>query len=137
MKKPSEEDIKEEDITEKADFEIDKDAFKGPFSCCNKKTKKIKKKLSIRGMDFDYEAWYCDKCKKEFLDSEQAERLEKLWIIEKLLKDDLITVERNMNFDGKTFFFRFPMEFTKKWNKGGHVDIKLLTPDKYLIEIKA
>jgi|SRR3989344_4612902 len=130
-------DIKEEDLVEEVEFKVDKDAFKGPFTCCNIKTKKIKKKMSVKGMDFDYEVWKCYKCKKEFLDSEQAERLEKIWMIEKILNEKLISIERNVNYDGKTFFVRFPMEITKGWHKGAHADIKLLSPEEFFIKIRA
>lgn len=131
------EEIEEKDIIKQVNVEIDKEAFRGPFSCCDKETKKIKKILSLKGIDFHYEVWRCPKCAKEYVDTSQAERLEKLWIIEKMLDDNLITIERHMNFDGKAYFFRFPLEFTKKWHQKRHVDIRLLTPDKYLVEVKS
>ncbi len=130
------ENIKEEDLAEEVKFEIDKDAFKGPFTCHNINTKKILKKMSIKGIDFTYEVWRCSKCKKEFLDSEQANRLEKIWMIEKLLDEKIISLERNVNYDGKTFFVRFPVEITKRWRKGAHADIKLLSPEEFFIKIK-
>jgi hypothetical protein len=134
MKKENE--LKEHDIVEEVKFEIDRDAFKGPFTCCNVKTKKVNKKMSIRGTDFSYDVWQCSKCKKEFLDTEQAQRLEKIWMIEKILDEKLISIERNVNYDGKTFFVRFPVEVTKKWHKGAHADIKLLSPEEFFIKIK-
>ncbi len=64
--------------------------------------------------------------------------MEKFWIIKGLLEDALITMERTLNFDGKTFFFRFPKELTKNVHKGDTAGIKLLTADgkKFLVEIK-
>ena len=129
--------IKEEDLVEEVQFEIDKDAFKGPFTCCNKETKKVNKKMNVRGLEFSYESWQCVKCKKEFLDTDQASRLEKIWMIEKLLDDKLISIERNVNFDGKTYFVRFPTEFTKHWHKGAHADIKVLSRDEYLVKVRS
>lgn len=130
--------IKEEDIEKEVEFVIDKDAFKGPFTCHKNKTVLEHKKISIRGIDFTYDVWRCKTCKKEYLDSEQGKQLEKFWIIEKLLEDSLITMERNLNYDGKTYFFRFPKELTKNIHKDDVVDIKLLTPDgkNFLVEIK-
>ena len=132
--------IKEEDLGEEVKFEIDKDAFKGgvPFKCHGKNTILINKKISHGGMDFAYNVWQCKKCKKEYLDFEQAKRYEKFLIMKKLLEDKLITIERNMNFDGKTYFFRFPKELTHDLHKDDLVDIKLLTPDgkMFLVEIK-
>jgi len=131
-------DIKEEDLREDVEFEIDKDAFKGPFTCHNKKTVLENKKISFHNLDFSYFVWKCSKCKKEYLDSEQGRRFEKFLIIKKLLEDNLITIERNMNFDGKTYFFRFPKELTKDWHKDDLVDIKLLSPEgkMFLVEVK-
>ncbi|MEK6952171.1 MAG: hypothetical protein AABX29_04085 [Nanoarchaeota archaeon] len=129
--------IKEEDLIEEVKFEIDKNAFKGPFICCNNETRRINKRISINGIDFNYEVWKCFKCKKEFLDTKQAQRLEKIWMIEKILNEKLISIERNVNYDGKTFFVRFPMEITKRWHKGAHANITLLSPEEFFIKIKA
>ena len=134
--KQSFEDMKEEDLIDEVKFEIDKDAFKDPFTCHNLKTKEVLKKMSIKGIDFTYKVWKCTKCSKEFLDSVQAKRLEKIWMIEKILDEKLISLERNVNYDGKTFFVRFPIEITKRWRKGAHADIKLLSPEEFFIKIK-
>jgi len=131
-------DIREEDLEEEIKFVIDKDAFKGPFICHSKKTILEDKKVSFNDLNFNYSIWKCKKCGKEYLDSEQGRRFEKFLIIKKLLEDNLITIERNMNFDGKTYFFRFPKELTNNLHKDDLVDIKLLTPDgkTFLVEIK-
>lgn len=134
-KEKYDEGTKEEDLIKEVKFEIDKDAFKGPFVCHNSETKKIKKIISINGFDFKYEAWHCNKCKKDFLDTDQAKRLENIWTIEKILDNKLISIERNVNFDGKTFFVRFPVEITKKWHKGVRADIKLLSPEEFFVKI--
>lgn len=130
------EDIKEEDLVKEVKFKIDKGAFKVPFTCHKFKTKKLKKKINLKGVEFNYEVWECSKCKKDFLDTKQAERLEKIWMIEKILDDKLISTERTVNYDGKTFFVRFPIEVTKKWHKGPHANIKLLSPEEFFIKIK-
>ena len=130
--------LKEEDIGEEVKFKIDKDAFKAPFICHGKKTDLVNKKLSVEGIGFNYSVWQCKKCKKEYLDSEQGRKLEKFWMFKGLLEDNLITIERSMNYDGKTFFFRFPKELTKNLHKDDLVDIKLLSPEgkMFLVEIK-
>lgn len=130
--------IKEEDLREDVEFEIDKDAFKGPFTCHGKKTGLVEKKISYGDIDFTYNIWQCKKCKKEYLDSEQGRRYEKFLIMKKLLEGKLITIERNMNYDGKTFFFRFPKELANNLHKEDLVDIKLLSTDgrMFLVEIK-
>jgi len=131
--------LKEEDLREDVKFEIDKDAFKGPFTCHGKKTVLISKKISYGNIEFKYNVWQCKACKKDYVDSEQAKRYEKFLIMKRLSEEDPITIERKMNYDGKTYFFRFPKELTNNLSKTDIVDIKLLTPNgrMFLVEIKS
>ena len=48
-------------------------------------------------------------------------------------------LERSMNYDGKTFFFRFPKELAGNLRKEDVVDIKLLSTDgrMFLVEVKS
>lgn len=130
--------IKEEDLVKDVEFEIDKDAFKGPFICHNNKTVLENKKTSYNNLEFNYSIWKCSKCKKEYLDSEQGRSFEKFLILKQLLNKNIITIERSMNYDGKTFFFRFPKELAGNLHKEDLVDIKLLSNDgsMFLVEIK-
>ncbi len=130
--------IKEEDLGEEVKFKIDENSFKGPFTCHKKKTKLENKRVSYGDIEFSYQVWKCAVCKKEYLDLEQAKRYEKFLIMKRFIDDDLITIERNMNFDGKTYFFRLPKELTKNLHKDDMADIKLLSPagNMFLVEIK-
>ena len=130
--------IKDEEFGEEVKFKIDKGSFKGPFECHGKKTALIDKKTSYGDIDFTYPVWQCKKCRKEYLDFEQARKYERFLIMKKLLEDEMITIERSMNYDGKTFFFRFPKELTSNLHKKDMVDIKLLSADgrMFLVEVK-
>lgn len=130
------EDIREEDIGEEAHFEIDAGAFEGPFTCHKRKAKRIQKKISYAGLQYQYDVWQCPICKKELLDMEQADRLDSFWTFQKLLEDKLISIERNINYDGKAFFIRFPKTITQKWKRQEKAEIKVLSPRKMLIEVK-
>ena len=133
--------MKEEfdDLKEEMEFPIGKDSFKGPFTCHRRKTKKTKKTVSYGDITFTYDVWQCSKCKKEFRDFEQAKQYEKFLMMRKLLDDRVITLERSMNYDGKTFFVRFPKEISKNFSKHDHIDMKLLSLDgrKFLLEVKS
>lgn len=129
--------VREEDLIEKVDFNIDKDAFKGPFICCNKETVKKAKVFSIRNINFNYEVWHCNECGADYLDSSQGKIFDKILIIEKLFNNQLIDLERSVNFDGKTFFVRFPKELTRQWKKRSHAHIKVLGPDEYLVKVES
>ena len=85
--------LKEENIVGEVKFEIDKDAFKGHFTCHGKKASLVEKKISYGDLDFTYNIW---QCRKEYLDFEQARKYEKFLIMKKVLQDKLITIERNV-----------------------------------------
>ena len=133
--------IKDEDFGKEVKFKIDDDSFKGgrPFGCHGKNTVLTDKKVSYGDLEFTYAVWQCKKCKKEYVDFEQAKKYEKFLVMKRLLKENPITIERNMNYDGKTFFFRFPKELTNNLRKEDLVDIKLLSTDgrMFLVEIKS
>ncbi len=143
MKKPIKEldyeNLKEGDIGEEVTFEIAKDAFQGPFTCHGAKTALEQKTVSYNEMVFTYAVWKCRRCKKEYLDSSQGKKFDRMVMIKQLLEGDLITIERNMNFDGKAFFFRFPKELAQGLHKHDKVELKLLAPDgrRFLVEVKS
>lgn len=128
--------IKELGIFERVKFKVDKKAFEHRIVCCGKQTKKVFRKENYKGLAFSYDVWKCSKCGEEYLDNKQAERLEKLWTIQKIIDDSLITIERTVNFDGKTYFFRFPKEITKDWGRNKIAEIKLINPMTFLVEVK-
>ncbi len=117
-------------------FSIDKDAFKGPFTCHGMKTKLVSKKISVDGNVFSCSVWKCPKCSKEYLDSSQAKKMELIWTFEKMLNDDVLCMERSLNYDGKMFFLRFPKEISKNWHKGGLVSMKMIDTKRFIVEIK-
>ena len=137
LQEESKEELKEEDLAERVEFTLDKEAFESPFICCNKQTTTRKKSLSVNGIEFTYEVRHCASCGKDYLDSTQGKRFDKIIMIQKMLDEKLITLERSVNFDGKAFFVRFPSEITKQWQKGSHAHIKVLSPDEYLVKVEA
>ena len=128
--------VKGHGIFERIDFKVDKKAFERRIECCGKLTRRVFRKVNYKGLVFSYDVWKCNKCDEEYLDNKQAERLEKLWTIQKIIDDSLITMERTVNFDGKAYFFRFPKEITKDWGKNKIAEIKLINPSTFLVEVK-
>ncbi len=131
-----EENIREEDIIGEVKITVDRDAFKPPKLCHGKKLNRVYKKTKIKNIDFDYYALKCYKCKREYLDDSQSRKLEAIWSLQKILDNKTIEIERNINFDGKAYFLRFPNEITKKWHKGLTADIKVLNTSEFLIKVK-
>lgn len=119
---------------EEVNFQVDKKAFEGPFKC-HGETVLATKKINVDDNIFSYTVWQCPKCKEEYLDSSQSKRLESIWVMEKLLKSDVLTMKRAINYDGKMFFLRFPKELTKSWSKGNSADIKLIDSHRFIVEI--
>ena len=131
-----EDEIREEDVIGEVKVTIDKNAFKGPFTCCSQKTERAIKNISSKGLQFTYDVWRCGKCGKEYLDTKQAGIMEKFRGIQMLLEGKAPTMERSINYDGKAYFVRFPKDLTGSWNKGKKkATITMLTPEKYLVEV--
>ena len=116
-------------------FTIDKKAFKGLVKC-HTRTRQIQKKIVMDEMVFTYSVWQCPVCKKEYLDTKQAKRLEAIWTMEKLIDEKLLSMRRSLNYDGKMFFLRFPKELSKSWRKGQHADIKIIDTNKFIVEVE-
>ena len=131
------EEIKEEDIMGRVEVTIDKNAFNGPFTCCGRQTAKAITQAHLKKFNFEYEVWRCGKCGKEYLDSAQAGKMETLWKLQLLLGNQAPKIERSLNYDGKTYFVRFPKDLTGRWaqQKKGKAILTMLTPEKYFIEI--
>ena len=127
--------ITEKDIIGEVKFKVAKDAFRGPFKCHNLDTVKQNKTMQLKGLTMNYEVWQCSKCKEEYLDSHQAKKLERIWAIEKFLNNKSIEIERSINFDGKSFFLRFPKDLTKNWHKGSKADIIMINNEEFFVKV--
>ena len=132
--------LKKEDLTEEIkDISISKDAFGGPLKCtiCHKNMIKTKSSMDLSDIDITihFEVWRCNKCNREYLDGKQAKRLDKILEFENILKDKTLKFERVLNFDGRTFFMRFPAEITKGWNKNLKTEIKALSATDFFVHI--
>jgi len=117
-------------------FNIDKNAFRGPYTCHRVRTRISEKKMIVGDIIFQYTVWQCPVCKSDYLDSEQSKKLELLWVLEKILKNDSPKLKRSLNFDGKMFFMRFPKEFTRGWSKQNYADIQAIDRSRFIVEIK-
>jgi len=74
-----------------------------------------------------FEAFKCSKCEKEFLNSEEAEKLDKILMANKIISDDITVYERAGNFDGNNYFVRFPSQLTKHFKNKVKAEIRALS----------
>ncbi|HLC55566.1 MAG TPA: hypothetical protein VJJ75_03455 [Candidatus Nanoarchaeia archaeon] len=86
------ENIQRQDIIKEVKFTIAEDAFEGPFRCCNQLTKKTRKQAHYKGLSFSYEVWRCSKCGEDYLDTQQAKKLEGFWTAQKAFDTFLVEI---------------------------------------------
>jgi len=135
------ENLKPKDIEKKdINLNVGKEAFKGPAKCtnCRIKMKQINTDVALPGNDITVhiEAYQCPKCKKQRLTGDQAEKLDYFMSLTEALKNKArFKFRRAMNFDGHSWFVRFPNEVTRNWKKKIESDIIPLTNSDYLIRL--
>lgn len=138
-KEPDYENLKPEDIkAEKVHFKIDKNAFKGPVNCskCYVLMKKRITDLDYGDITLHISTYKCPKCGKELLSFGQAEKLEKaITLADAMNNKARFKFKRAMNFDGKSFFVRFPTDITHNWHKKIETEIIPLSANDYLIHL--
>ena len=116
-----EEELSEKDFEEEIKVQISKDAFKSKeFYCenCDKKMDKIFVNAEIPNtlLTIHLEVFRCEKCKKEYLNGDQANKLDRALAISKAIDKKGIVYERSGNFDGSNIFVRFPAQLIKGKN---------------------
>ena len=131
--------LKEKDLLEEIKVEVDKSAFEGPLKCidCGKNMIKVKSSISLPDVDITvhFKIWKCSKCNREYLDGDQAKKLDMLLEFENILKEKTVKFERALNFDGQSFFVRFPAEITKDWGKNLKIEIKALSSTDFFVHV--
>ena len=113
-----EEELSEKDFEEEIKVQISKGAFKSnELHCdnCNKKMDKIfiDTEIPNTSLTIHLEAFRCEKCKKEYLNGDQADKLDRALAISKAIDKKGIIYERAGNFDGSNVFVRFPAQMIK------------------------
>ena len=134
------ENLKEEDLDKgEIHFEIAKDAFFDKIPCCsNCKIKMERKIISVPFINTPFsakiETFVCKKCNRDLLNGAQAKKFDELIKIVQALSYSGFSIERSLNFDGRSVFIRLPIEFKKyKDNKARIIPI---AEKKILIEIE-
>jgi len=134
-----EEELKPEDLEEEVKVRISKKAFRAKgLHCdiCNKKMHKIFLDIEIpeTSLAIHLEAFRCDKCGKEYLNGEQAAKLDRALAIGKVIARKGIVYERAGNFDGSNVFVRFPAQIIK--GKKIKAEIMPLSPTEFFVHFK-
>ncbi|MBI2652466.1 hypothetical protein HYX00_03280 [Candidatus Woesearchaeota archaeon] len=65
----------------------------------------------------------CSKCREEMLGLNEAKKLDRALVINRLLSQDYpVSFKRRLSFDGDNYIFRLPSELTK----GKHTEVKII-----------
>lgn len=131
--------IASEDLEEEVKFKINKDAFKSKeLHCdnCNKKMTKISLDVDIpeTSLTIHLEAFRCEKCGKEYLNGEQAKKLDRALAVANVISKKGVVYERSGNFDGSNIFVRFPAQMIKGDNI--KAEIISLSPTEFFVNFK-
>ena len=135
------ENIKEEDIKGEVEFTFSKKAFESEnIYCykCKKKTKKVGIEMSLPNnyLSVRLNVFRCSICNKDYLNFEEAGKLDKLLVLSSLIEKKGVGYKRSLNFDGDNIFIRFPNELTKGVNKNSKADIIPISMDEFLVRLE-
>jgi len=128
-----------EDFEEEINFELDGEAFNSKelhCSNCNEKMEKVSLDVDIpdTSLSIHLDAFHCNKCGKEYLSGEQADKLDRALILTKAITRKGVVYERASNFDGSNIFVRFPAQMIK--GRDIKAEIIPISPMEYLVHFK-
>lgn len=114
-----------------------KDAFAPKVMYCSKDHTKMKK-VSVEMPVSEFikvklNVFRCSKCKEEMLGLDEAEKLDRALIINRLISKKAVKFKRKLSFDGDNYTFRLPSELTKNL-KHKEVEITPLESNEALIQ---
>lgn len=125
---------------EGAKFKFSKEAFRAKSSYCSE----CKKKMNIVKIEMDFpnssmylkiDVFRCDICKKEYLNFEEAKKLDKALIISRLMNEDSYRIKKSLSFDGNNYIFRIPAGIAKNLGKNPNVEMVPISSKDLLIHI--
>ncbi len=135
------EELKQDDLEgEEIKLEIEEKAFEKPAFCtrCKKKMNEVETDFQLPGgeLTLHITASKCPKCSKELLNAKQAEKLQELLLLVGAMKDKTkVKFERAINYDGRSFFIRFPKELTENWKKNMTTEIMPINNNEMIIHV--
>ena len=135
--------MKELDIEklENVEFEFDKNAFKTEMMHCDKcninmEKVNIEMNLLDSPLSIKLKVFRCHKCNKEYLNFEEAKKLDKALVLLRLMSYDSYKIKKSLSFDGDNYIFRIPAEISKNFGKGSYAEMTPLSSQDLLIHLK-
>ncbi|MEK6869129.1 MAG: hypothetical protein AABX74_02785 [Nanoarchaeota archaeon] len=122
---------------EDAKVTFGKDAFAPKVMYCSTDNTKMKKVfIDMPVLEFvkvKLNVFRCPKCKEEGMGLDEAKKLDRALIINRLLSKKAVKFKRKLSFDGDNYTFRLPSELTKNL-KHKEVEITPLESNEALIQ---
>ncbi|HLC57500.1 MAG TPA: hypothetical protein VJH95_02930 [Candidatus Nanoarchaeia archaeon] len=125
---------------EPAEFKFDKNAFKSEhLTCddCNAEMKKTEIEMGMpdKSLVARLSAFQCPKCKKEYLNFEEAKKLDKALMLSRLMSNEGFKITKSLSFDGDNYIFRIPVEITRNLGKKPYAEMVPLSSRELLIHL--
>jgi len=143
MKELTESEIENMDIEglEEAHFTFGKDAFKAKeFHCdiCKEKMDLVNTEMDIPNSPIKVKlnVFKCNKCKKEYLNFEEADKLGKALQVSKFMENSSYKIRRSLSFDGDNYIFRVPIEIARNLGKKPYVEMVPLSSKDFIIHLE-
>ena len=117
-----------------------KDAFKAKsLHCgtCQRKTKRVSTEIIMPSgfVSIRLDVWRCSKCKKEYLNFEEAKKLDRALIISRAMAPEAFSTKRALSFDGDNYIVRIPADVARNLGKKPHADLTPLSSRELLIHL--
>ena len=135
------ENINLEDLGREVKVTFDKDAFKSPkeMHCgsCGSMIKKTRAEIEIPNSPLcvKLNVFRCNKCNKEYLDFEEAEKLDKALAMARLMKHDSYKIRKALSYDGDNYIFRIPVDIARNLGKKPSADMIPLSSTDFFIHL--
>ena len=121
-----------------AKFTFGKEAFRAKLlhcDICNRTLKQTNTEMTLPDsfLSVRLKIFKCVKCNKDYLNFEEARKLDRALIISRLMKYDSYKIRKSLSFDGDNYIFRIPVDITRSLGKNPHADIVPLSSRELLI----
>ncbi len=123
-----------------AKFTFDKEAFKArTLHCddCNVKMKQVNIEMSLpeNFLTVRLSVFRCRQCKKEYLNFEEAHKLDRALLLSRLMRYDSFKIRKSLSFDGDNYIFRIPVDIARNLGKKPYAEMIPLSSRDLLIHL--
>ena len=124
-----------------AQFTFGKESFRAKsLHCdtCKKAMEQINTEMNLPDnfLSVRLKIFRCAKCNKEYLNFEEARKLDKALLLSRLMKYEGYKIRKSLSLDGDNYVFRIPVDITRNLGKNPHADVVPLSSRELLIHVE-